>query len=238
MYRVAICEDEPLAARENEALLCRVLEARRLRRGADFSVTVFHAAGPLLESLREQPSSFHLLLLDIGLSQENGMELAARLREMGVGCSVIYITSHEEYMPRSFATRPLDYLLKPVDEEKLGKAIDWDLRKNYRPEQLMLPVNGGWRVVAVRDVLYAEATSHKSAVHLAQETIYVNQTFRDLLKRLPGGSFCRCHNSIAVNLGHVHKRTSRGLQLDTGTELPVSRTYQKEVVRQFVAFIK
>lgn len=239
MYRIAICEDEPLTAQENEAILCRILEARRFRRDIDFSITSFSAPEPLLTSLQKEPAAFRLLLLDIVLARENGVELAARLRELNVECSIIYITSYEEYMPHSFATRPLDYLLKPVDEKKLAEAIDWDIRKNYRPEQIMLPVNGGWRMVETRDILYAEATSHKSAVHLPEETIYVNQNFRDLLLRLCGGGyFCRCHNSIAVNLKHVHKRTSHGLLMDSGTELPVSRTYQKEIAKQFVAFMQ
>lgn len=238
MYRIAICDDEPSTVRENEAMLCRVLEARRLRRDMDFSVTGFFSAEPLLACLRERPEAFQLLLLDIGLARENGMELAARLRELEVGCSIIYITSHQEYMPDSFATRPLDYLIKPVDEEKLARALDWDLRTNFRREQLTLPVRGGFRKVAVQDVLYAEAVNHKSAVYLPGETVPVSLSFRDLLARLPGDVFCRCHHSFAVNLRHVHKRTARGLLLDTGAELPVSRTYQQAFARQFVAFLQ
>lgn len=236
MYRIAICEDEPLMARENEGMLCRILENRRLRRDVDYDIDVFFAAEPLRAVLREHPGAFQLLLLDIKLAGESGMDLAAWLRELDIACSIIYITSYEEYMPRSFATRPLDYLMKPVDEKKLAEAVDWDLRKNYRPEVVVLPVNGGWRRVKARDILYAEATSHKSAVHLTEETFYVNQTFRDLLSRLRGGDFCRCHNSIVVNLNHVYRRTNRRLLLDNGCELPVSRTYQKEIARQFVAF--
>lgn len=238
MYRVAICEDEPSIALENETMLCRILEARRFRREIDFSVARFSAAEPLLELLQNRPAAFHLLLLDIGLAGENGVELAARLREWDVGCSIIYITSYGEYMPDSFATRPLDYLMKPMDERKLAKAIDWDLRTNYRPEQITLPVSGGFRKAAVKDILYAEAVNHKSAVYLPGEVIAVNLSFRDLLSRLPGDTFCRCHHSFAVNLKHVHKQTARGLLLDTGTELPVSRTFRQEFSKRFVAFIR
>ena len=238
MYRIAICEDEPSMARENEDMICRVLEARCFRRDVDFSVACFSTPGPLMAVLKKQPSAFHLLLLDIGLAQENGVELANRLREWNVDCSIIYITSYEEYMPDSFATRPLDYLIKPVDEKKLEKAIQWDLQKNYRPEQLTLPVNGGFRKAAVHDILYAEAVNHKSAVYLPGEVISVNLSFRDLLSRLPGNTFCRCHHSFAVNLKHVHKQTAYGLLLNSGKELPVSRTYRQEFVKQYVAFLQ
>ena len=238
MYRIAVCDDEPSIVLENQTMLCRILEARRFRREIDYSVTGFSSAGPLLAALRDRPEAFQLLLLDIGLARENGVELAARLRESQVACSIIYITSYEEYMPDSFATRPLDYLIKPVDEEKLAKAIDWDLRTNFRPERLTLPVRGGFRKLAVRDILYAEAVNHKSAVYFPGEAVSVSLSFRDLLARLPGDMFCRCHNSFVVNLKHVYKRTARGLLLDTGVELPVSRTYQQEIAKQFVAFLQ
>lgn len=238
MYRIAICEDEPSMARENEAMICRILESRCFQRDIDFSVVSFSTAEPLLASLQKQRAAFHLLLLDIRLAQENGVELAARLRECNVGCSIIYITSYEEYMPDSFSTRPLDYLMKPVDEKKLAKAIDWDLRKNYCLKQITLPVNGGSRKVAAQDILYAEAVNHKSAVYLPGEAISVNLSFRDLLSRLLGGTFCRCHHSFVVNLNHVHKQTNHGLMLDTGMELPVSRTYRQEFAKQYVAFLQ
>ena len=236
MYRIAICEDEPLMAQENEAAVCRILEDRHLRRDTDFIVAGFSSAETLLAALREQP--FHLLLLDIRLARENGLELAAHLRACMADCSIIYVTSYAEYMPDSFATRPLDYLMKPLDEKKLAKAIDWDLRKNYRPRQITLPVNGGRRRVELRDILYAEATSHKSAVCLTEGMFFVNLPFRELIPRLHADSFCRCHNSYMVNLARVRKKTAQGLLMDNGTEIPVSRTYQKELARQFVAFME
>ena len=225
-------------AQENETMICRILEARCFQKNIDFSITGFSTPEPLLAAIQKQPSAFHLLLLDIGLAQENGVELANRLRELNAGCSIIYITSYSEYMPDSFATRPLDYLLKPVDEKKLEKAVQWDLQRNYRPEQVALPVSGGLRKTAVQEILYAEAVNHKSAVYLPRESLSVNLSFRELLSRLPGNMFCRCHHSFAVNLKHVHKQTARGLLLDNGTELPVSRTYRQEFTKQFVDFIQ
>lgn len=238
MYRIAICEDEPLMAQENEATLCRILEALHFQRDIDFTVSRFSAAEPLLTALRKQPGAFHLLLLGIGLAQESGMELASRLRELNVGCSIIYITAYDQYMPHSFSTRPLDYLIKPVDQDKLEKAIKWDLQKNYRPEQIVLPVKGGLRKVGTGDILYAEAANHKSAVHLPEEDLPVNLSFRELLALLRGDAFCRCHHSFVVNLEHVLKQTAHGLMLDTGAEIPVSRTYQRDIAKRFVAFIK
>lgn len=239
MYRIAICDNEPSVARENESMLHGILEERGLRRDQDFSITRFSTAEALLTALREHTGAFHLLLLDIKLAQGSGLELAGRLREARITCSIIYITAYTEFMPDSFATRPLDYLVKPVDREKLAKAVDWDLRNNFCPERITLPVSGGFRKAALKDILYAEAVNHKSAVYLdGGEAVPVRLTFRDLLARLPGDAFCRCHHSFAVNLDHVRERTAHGLLLDNGMELPVSRTYRQETARRFAGFLR
>ena len=172
------------------------------------------------------------------MAQENGVELASYLRESDIGCSVIYITAYTEYMQDAVSPYTLGYFLKPVDEKRLATAIEWDLRKNYRPEQIALPVNGGLRKVMVQDILYAEAVNHKAAVYLPEEVISVNLSFWELLSHLQGDTFCRCHHSFVVNLKHIHKRTARRLLLDTRTELPISRAYQQETTKQFVAFIQ
>lgn len=239
MYQVAICDDEPRAAEQNEAMLCHILETRNFRRDIDYSVRSFSSSAPLLAQMEKYPSAFQLLLLDIELDDENGLSFAAHLREMGSDCSIVYITAYRDYVFDCFDTRPLQYLLKPVDEEKLAGVIERDLRDNYRPEQIKFLVDGCWRTVDARNVLYAEATSHKSAVHLqGGEILYINQNFSDLILRLNGKWFCRIHFSILVNLEHVYRLNGNALILDNGRELPVSRSRQKELKKQYIAFIK
>lgn len=238
MYQIAVCDDEPQAAAQNEAVCCRVLEARNLRRDVDYGIRCFISAAPLLAQIEKEPSSLHLLLLDITLGKENGLDIAARLRELGSDCSIVYITAYRDYVFDCFDTRPLNYLLKPVDTGKLAGIIDRDLRENYHPEQISLPVDGCWRSVPAREILFAEATSHKAAVHLQGETLYINRSFSELLSRLGGERFCRCHFSILVNLEHVYRLNSSTLVMDNGRELPVSRSRQKEVKKRYIAFIR
>lgn len=241
MYRVAICDDELQVIEQNETMICHILEARNLRRDIDYSIHCFSSSASLLAQMKKHPFAFHLLLLDIELENENenGLSLAANLREIGSDCSIVYITAHRDYVFDCFDTRPLHYLLKPVDQEKLASVIDRDLRDNYHPEQIDFLLDGCWRTVDARDILYAEATSHKSAVHLqGGEVLYINQNFSELLPRLNGQRFCRSHFSILVNLEHIYRLNGSTLILDNGRELPVSRSRQKELKKQYIAFIK
>ena len=94
MYRVAICDDEPHAAEQNEAMLCHILEDRNLKRDIDYSIHCFSSPVPLLAQMEKQPSAFHLLLLDIKLKNDNGLSLAAHLREIDADCSIIRSSRH------------------------------------------------------------------------------------------------------------------------------------------------
>lgn len=77
MYQVAVCDDEPHAAEQNEAMLCHILESRNLQRDIDYFIHCFSSSAPLLAQMEKYPSAFHLLLLDIELENENGLSLAA-----------------------------------------------------------------------------------------------------------------------------------------------------------------
>ena len=126
MYRVAVCEDDPRTAEQNKIAVCRVLNERGRVQGRDYDVEVFHTATPLMERLTANSNAYQLLLLDIQLDGDNGVELARFLREHKVSASIIYITDHPGFALDSFPTYPLEYLLKPVDEDRLSAALDWD----------------------------------------------------------------------------------------------------------------
>ena len=86
MYCVAVCEDNPRTAEQNKIAVCRVLNERGRVQGRDYDVEVFHAATPLMERLTANSNAYQLLLLDIQLDGDNGVDLARFLRETSGQC--------------------------------------------------------------------------------------------------------------------------------------------------------
>ena len=153
MYRIAVCEDDPRTAEQNKTAACHVLEGKGRSQGRDYDVEVFHTAAPLMKRLTADPDAYQLLLLDIQLDGDNGVELARFLREHKVSASIIYITDHPGFALDSFPTYPLEYLLKPVDEGRLAAALDWDWqRRQDRKKRPVLRV-GGRAISSGRDHL-------------------------------------------------------------------------------------
>ena len=123
MYRIAVCEDDPRTAEQNKTAACHVLEGKGRSQGRDYDVEVFHTAAPLMKRLTADPDAYQLLLLDIQLDGDNGVELARFLREHKVSASIIYITDPPGFALDSFPTYPLEYLLKPVDMNALRSCL-------------------------------------------------------------------------------------------------------------------
>ena len=232
MYRIAVCEDDPRTAEQNKTAACHVLEGKGRSQGRDYDVEVFHTAAPLMKRLTADPDAYQLLLLDIQLDGDNGVELARFLREHKVSASIIYITDHPGFALDSFPTYPLEYLLKPVDEARLSAALDWD-RQQKRP---VLRVGG--RTVPLDEIAYLETAGRKTAVHTREERIEYTVPLSKLKEEFQKQGFCLSHFSYLVNLAHVARVERDALTLDTGEAIPVSRRYYQDFMARYVESLK
>lgn len=152
MYRIAVCDDDERFLNN----LCRKTEEclteTGLVRGSDFEIEAFCEAAPLKDRLLESETTCQLLLLDVELDKENGMELARTLRRSQITCSIIYITSHRDYVFDCFDTQPLWYLLKPLDEEKFREILLSDYTRSYADNRLFLKIEGRQHTIPFPDI--------------------------------------------------------------------------------------
>lgn len=237
MYRIAVCEDDPRTAEQNKAAACRVLDGKGRVRGRDYDVDMFYTAVQLMEQLVGDPDAYQLLLLDIQLEGDNGVELACFLREHQVNASIIYITDHPGFALDSFPTYPLEYLLKPVDEARLAAALDWDWQqKHIRPKRPVMQV--GSRVVPLDEIIYLETSGRKTAIHTQKDRIEYTVPLSKLKEEFQKQGFCLSHFSYLVNLAHVARVERDALTLDTGESIPVSRRYYQDFMARYVESLK
>ena len=237
MYRIAVCEDDPRTAEQNKTAACHVLDGKGRVRRQDYDIEVFHSAAPLMERLAEDPDAYQLLLLDIQLDRDNGVELARFLREHEVDASIIYITDHPGFALDSFPTYPLEYLLKPVDEARLAAALDWDWQqKHIRPKRPVMQI--GSRVVPLDEMIYLETSGRKTAIHIQKDRIEYAVPLSKLKEEFQKQGFCLSHFSYLVNLAHVARVERDTLTLDTGESIPVSRRYYQDFMACYVESLK
>lgn len=238
--RVLIVDDEAPARTK----LLRYLEAD------DRTEVVGEAANGVeaverIESLRPD-----VVLLDVQMPGLDGFDVLAALERDAVP-HIVFVTAHDEHAVRAFEVRALDYLLKPVDRERLRSAIGRVLEADRRTaspfdvledrprsgellERFLVRERGRLRLVPVADVDWIGAAGNYVELHVGRSTHLVRGSLKELDDRLPAGRFARVHRSTIVNLDRVKELQpwSHGdllVLLDDGTELRLSRRYRDRI---------
>ena len=128
MLRIAICDDEEQQLNQTAALLNTYLRARPDLQG---QVEIFRSGGELLSQI-DATGGFDLYVLDILMPELSGIDTGRRLRELGQGGEIVYLTSSNDFAADSYDVRAFFYLLKPVEEKKLFQVLDRAVEKLNR----------------------------------------------------------------------------------------------------------
>ena len=206
--RVVVVDDEELARARIKGLL-----------GAfDDLECVGEAENGLQAVERIRELGPDLVFLDIQMPGMDGFEVLAALEDVPL---VIFATAYDEYALKAFEVNSIDYLLKPIEKERLASAVarargllaGGELgREIERIAGLVrtrgvdrLPVQRGKKIVLVdhANIVWIEASEGLVFVHTADQRFLANITMAELEARLDPTTFFRTHRSSIVNLNHV-----------------------------------
>lgn len=194
---------------------------------------------PLL-LLKDVPNlEFDLCILDIEMPGMNGLEVAKLLN----GKPVIFTTAYKEYAAESYDLEAIDYIRKPIQKERLKKAIQKACEVLLKPEEekqfAQFNTNKGKTLLFFKDVLLitiAETDKRDKLVYLenGEELILKNTSFDQLLSQLPSTHFCRVSKKEVVALKAVkffiHNEITTHISDSEGTPLKInlSENYRKD----------
>lgn len=230
--RIAICDDE----KAQQQLLQKYLEEWAQISGTPLKSELF-ASAEAFSFTWEEDRDFDLLILDIEMGQQNGMEMAARIRTEDEEIPILFVTGYEKYMAQGYEVAALHYLLKPIRKEKLFSLLDRLKEKNLRQEQrLLFQTEDGPLSLPPSRIWYLEARAHWCVLYTADNEYTLHSPIGELERFLSGQpEFLRCHRSYLVNAGHICAILKTELALDDGRRLPLSRSAQKKVNQAFIA---
>jgi two-component system LytT family response regulator len=229
--RALVVDDESLA-RRNLTLL--------LSRDPDIGPVAECASG--LEAIEEiRKSKPDLVFLDVQMPEYDGFDVLELLGSDQPPV-IIFVTAYDEYALRAFEAGALDYLLKPFDDARFGRALNRakDKLAHYLPsqpraaERLVVRSQGQVLFVSIADIDWIEAAGYYACLHVGGDTHILRRSLSELEQDLGDEKFIRIHRSIVVNLERIH-----GLELQTGGEyevvlkskarLRLSRRYRKRL---------
>lgn len=210
----ALVVDDELLARRNLTVL--------LRRDPDIGSVAECGSG--LEAIEEiRKSKPDLVFLDVQMPECGGFDVLELLGG-DLPSTIIFVTAYDEYALRAFEAGALDYLLKPFDDARFGRALDRakDKLAHYSPPQRQPPLRlvvksrGQVLFLDVADIDWIEAADYYVCLHVGSDTHLMRRTLLELERDLGDETFLRIHRSVLVNLDRI-----RGLELQNGGEYEV-----------------
>ena len=185
-----------------------------------------------------------VVFLDIEMPKYSGLELFSFFREVDFG--VIFVTAYSEFAIRAFELNAIDYLLKPVDGEKLKNAVSklersnnerfTALQEGYARQEfhrIALPVSDGLLFVEVAHIMLLEADGAYTHVWLAdgskllvsKRLLFFEQVLADR------ESFLRVHRTYVVNFNHVsrYSKAESLLVMDNQMSIPVPKERKGQI---------
>lgn len=195
--RVLIVDDEPLARLRLRSLLAEIADPPSVVVGEA------EAAADALRALQAEPAD--LVLLDIALPGESGLQLAARFADLPGAPAVVFVTAHAEHALEAFELAAADYLTKPVRRDRLQAALRRVAQRRgvgqAAPEtpSAVLLVHDRGRVLRVplAEVLYLKAELKYVTLRTVGHSYVLDDALSDLESRL-GDGFLRIHRNAVV----------------------------------------
>ncbi|AJJ64876.1 two-component system response regulator BtsR [Yersinia aldovae] len=229
MLRVIIVDDEQPA---REDLHERLSEEQDIEIVAECSNAL--EAIPAIQRL--QPD---VIFLDIQMPRINGLELASMLNPDNMP-HIVFVTAYDEYAIRAFEEHAFDYLLKPLDQQRLAKTlarlrrglgVNNNLHKITEPMLRYIPCSGHNRIFLLKIEEVEYLSSELSGVHVigTVQSGYTQLSLKTLEEKTP---FVRCHRQYMVNteqLGEIQLMDNGSAEVITrsGKHIPVNRRYLK-----------
>jgi DNA-binding LytR/AlgR family response regulator len=193
------------------------------------------------EALRHlQGENVDAVFLDIAMPGLSGLDLARVLSRFKAPPSVVFVTAHDEHAVDAFELDAVDYLLKPVREDRLAEAVRRVAQaarggSSVEPDAnaaIAVDLGGVTRFVSRGDVRFVEAHGDYARLHTASGSHLVRISMAVLEDQWREAGFVRIHRSLLVALAYVDEvRMDAGRCSVTvdGTELGVSRRHTREL---------
>ncbi len=194
----------------------------------------FHSSAEFFEVWK--PQMYSVIFLDIYIDEENGVDIAQKIREDDLDSTLVFCTTSNEFAAQSYEVDARYYLQKPITEDKVAamlKRVNFiNLEKN---KAIVLP--DGFRCI-LRKIRYTNYMNHTVVFYLeGSEPHNVYMSHSDAEKMLlPYPDFVTINKGNIVNMNMVERISKNTFHMKNGELLPISRRRFKDISEAYANF--
>ena len=220
MIKCLIVDDEPLAQEVLERYIMKSGQLQLIRKCNN----VFEAHEVL------QKEKIDILFMDIKMPAGNGIEYIKLLTHPP---AVVFTTAYSEYAAESYSVEAIDYLLKPITEERFLKSIS-KFKKQSNPsstskkDYLYIKANGSLVRIMHSEILFIQSMKDYLKIFTASDKYLTHLTMKAVETLLPTESFIRVHRSFIVHSSHIKSMGKKEIEIN-GQLIPIGENYKSKI---------
>jgi DNA-binding LytR/AlgR family response regulator len=232
MVKLVVCDDDELIV----DCICNIIE----RCFKDNVVIEKHySTFTLLDFyIDNQKKDLDVLIMDVELRGENGIQIASSIIRLHPHVKVIIISGFLKYAEDVFDANPVQFLIKPVNEEKLIRAVEKSIQAIDLESSISIKIvqKQGILKICTKDIKYFESSGRCVYIHERGASRKIYYKLDDLEKVMPC-NFLRCHKSFIVNMNYVKEFRKDVIILNSGDDIPISRSKYASAKIEFLNYL-
>lgn len=180
---------------------------------------------------------FKLIFLDIYLKDDdkfNGIEIAKKIRIYDKDCTIVFTTTSREHAIEAFEVDAMQYLLKPIDYDKLKHLFD-KIQNLFSNSMRFIEVQstGLLMKILLKDIYYIEVYNKACFIHTNLNTIKTYTPLSRLWELLNSSTFLRCHRSYIVNMFYIDDIFKNDFLLKNGDKIPIRKEASSDIKQAY-----
>lgn len=232
--RCIIVDDEPIARKGIQKIVDQISELELLG--------CFNSAEAA--SMFMMGNSVDLVFLDIQMPGINGIEFA---RNIPKNTLIIFTTAYSEYALDSYEVEAIDYLVKPIEVDRLKKAVDKAISYhslllseenksvgNIEDEYIFVKSDRRYFKVNLKEILFIEGLKDYVIIQLSEQRIITRMNLKTMHELLPKSTFLRINRSYIVNTTHIDSFDNNDIFIQK-YEIAIGSFYRDSFFEEFVS---
>ncbi len=227
--KIGICDDDRSTVKSIVELV------RSIDNSSSLSILEFYEGDELYENISEG-NIFDLIFLDIKLTNEDGIEVAKKIREIDKSVVIIFITAYSEFAISAFEVNAFRYLTKPIDKEIFKNYYNLALKKIEESSQyISFKFNKKTFRIDANDIIYFESRKRVTYIKTkdGERKCYgkLNTIEEMLVKR--GIIFFRTSQSLLLNPIYIYSYGTKEITLKNDEIIPIANSKRETIGKLF-----
>lgn len=227
MYRIAICDDEIAICSQLEKILLDYRDSTF----EEFAIDVYYSGEELFKFL-SNGADYDILFLDIEFKQINGIQIGEKIRDelKNESMQIVYISGKQSYAMELFNSRPLNFLVKPLDAHRVIHVLKKGMELSNKKNQYFTYKQGkSTKKALVKDILYFESINRQVRMKTVKEEVIFYSSLEEVYSQLYENQFFYIHKSYVVNYNHIIEFHYEQVIMSDRTALPISQSRRKAI---------